>query len=416
MIYLKRITVLLAASILWGAFALFGGLNGWWLTPIAPQKDSQAFMKSVKEKANVENKGNIALVLIENKVVFEEYFAASVDNINKDTVFPLASMSKWITAYGVMQLVEAGKINLDAPISHYLTRWKLPESNFDNNKVTVRQLLAHTSGLTDGLGFGDYGPQETIPSLESSLTKTRTSTGTKIISLGRKPGEEWDYSGGGYLILQLIVEEVSGMLFSEWMQQAVFDPLDMSRTTYSYLGNLENTSKSYDADGKAAIMYRYAASAATGLSSSSSDLVKFAQAQLSASRGSKDVLGLSNVDEMRQPIGHKFGADIWGLGTMLYAPTSNGGYVFGHDGSNEPAINTALRINPVNGDGIIVLVIGNTLLASSIAYEWTLWQTGYPDFLMLDKAINSSVIPIFTGLGVIILIFTIFVFKRRKHN
>jgi CubicO group peptidase (beta-lactamase class C family) len=55
-----------------------------------------------------------------------------------------------------MTLVEAGKLELDAPVSTYLRRWKLPESDFDNDGVTVRRLLSHTAGLTDGLGYGGF--------------------------------------------------------------------------------------------------------------------------------------------------------------------------------------------------------------------------------------------------------------------
>lgn len=98
---------------------------------------------------------------------------------------------------------------------------------------------------------------------------------------------------------------------------------------------------------------------------------------------------------------------------MLYAPTEGGSFVFGHDGSNEPAINTAVRINPDNGDALIVLASGNKLLASQIGYEWTLWQTGYPDFLFLDKALDSAVLPFAVGLFVLIAILVI-IFVRRK--
>ena len=101
---------------------------------------------------------------------------------------------------------------------------------------------------------------------------------------------------------------------------------------------------------------------------------------------------------------------------MLYAPTAGGDYIFGHDGSNEPAINRALRINPDNGDAIIVLVTGNPELATSIAFEWTLWQTGVPDFLMLNRAMASALVPWIAGLFFIALSIGLFSVWRNRTN
>ena len=404
----KRLLAFLMLTALWIVIAGYGAISGWWLTPIAVKDDAQAFANAAIAITDKQAKGNVALVLIRNGVIFHQHYAPSLasadrDSVNRDTVFSAASMSKWVTAYGVMQLVQQGKLDLDAPISRYLKRWQLPASEFDTSGVTVRRLLSHTAGLTDSLGFGDYAPSEIIPSLEASLREPRASSGNAVIAVGLAPGSSWQYSGGGYLILQLIVEEVSGMRFAEWMRQAVFIPIDMQRASYDYIGNLQNASKSYDAAGNLATSNKYASAAATGLSVSAADLFKFVQVQLHAVNPAQ--LNSENVRAMRQPHGRKFGADIWGLGVMLYAPTAQRDYVFGHDGANDPAINTAVRINPDNGDAIIVLVTGNAKLATSLAYEWTLWQTGTPDFLTLEPAVKSALKPMLIGLAIIVAIF-----------
>lgn len=72
-----------------------------------------------------------------------------------------------------MTFVEAGKLELDAPVSTYLTRWKLPESEFDSDGVTVRRLLSHTAGLTDGPGYAGFEPGEPEQRIEDSLTPRR---------------------------------------------------------------------------------------------------------------------------------------------------------------------------------------------------------------------------------------------------
>jgi CubicO group peptidase (beta-lactamase class C family) len=333
--------------------------------------------------------GNVALVLIESANVHQELFAAAREEIDSDTMFPAASMSKWITALGVMNLVQAGRIDLDAPVANYLTRWRLPASEFDHSKVTVRLLLSHMSGLVDGLGFGDYEPEEVLPSLEVSLSKPRASSGRDVqITLGSVPGSEWDYSGGGYLILQLVVEEVLGMTFSGYMQAVLFAPLAMSRSSFRYIGEFENRSSSYDKEGQLATSHQYAASAAIGFSSSISDMTKLIRALVSDEPGP---LEIDTIIRMQQPQASLYGFDIWGLGTILYARTETGLFIYGHDGQNDPAINSAVRINPDSGDAIIVFSSGNQSLTTTLGFEWVFWQTGQPDFLGFGSLTNAGI-------------------------
>ena len=113
--------------------------------------------------------------------------------------------------------------------------------------------------------FRDAMRQEIV----DTLAHPRASSGQPaVIQLGRAPGSAWEYSGGGFLILQLLVEEVSGMSFGDYMQQAVFAPLGMTRSTYAFLGDQTNTAAPLTAEGEPAPFYRYAASGATGLATS----------------------------------------------------------------------------------------------------------------------------------------------------
>lgn len=336
------------------------------------------------------NPGAATFVLIENGEVVCEHFRGRERPIDGVTVFSTASFSKWITALGVMRLVELGQIDLDVPVSDYLTRWKLPKGQYDNDLVTVRRLLSHTAGLTDGLGFGDYRAEESLPSLEEALDSPRASKERKaVIAVGQEPGKGFLYSGGGYLILQLVIEEVSGQTFAAFIKDAIFKPLGMGRSSFGYMGDITNTSGSFDKDGQPAPVFKYAAAGATAFSSSAQDLTRLVRAL--ARSDAKAPISSATLARMREPQARVAGMAIWGLGTILYAQGPGGAFVFGHDGANEPAINASVRINPETGDALILLVSGHPSLATDLGSRWVEIQTGRPDIftLMRPGAENS---------------------------
>lgn len=377
------------AVTVWTVVLVAGTLAGWWRRPLAPAGDARAFLAAAVAEIESTRRGNVAVVLIEGGQVFGEHYTSAGRPVDRDTLFQVASLSKWITAWGVMTLVEAGKLDLDAPVSTYLTRWSLPKSEFDNGGVTVRRLLSHTAGLTDGLGYGGFAPGQPVQPLVASLTHAADASpgADGAVRVGIEPGSAFKYSGGGYTLLQLIVEDVSGQSFNDYMRRAVFDPLGMTRSTYSLDGApTTNVAEFYDVDGTPALHYRFTSLAATSLYTSAADLTRFVQAHLRGPAGEpagRGVLTPGALDEMRRPHAAQLGADIWGLGTMLYAANHAGGFVIGHDGNNDPAINTAARLDPATGHGVVVLETGNPLLATTMAGEWLFWRTGNVDFLTL---------------------------------
>lgn len=378
------------------------------MSSLVESGDPAEFQRWAVNEIETRNLGTSALVVIEDGVVASRYFGGDA---NQETLFPAASMSKWITALSVMSLVKNEQLDLDAPVSTYLTRWQLPESEFDNSMVTLRRLLSHTAGLTDGLGFGDYASDETLPTIEESLRRPRASSGETVeISVGLEPGSEFRYSGGGYLILQLLVEETTGQPFEDYVRTSLLEPVGMSRSTYAFFGALDNATQSFNADGSTAPSYQYASAAATGFASTASDLTKLV---LALTGPAAIPIHNDTVADMRKPHGFVFGAGIWGLGTILYAPTANGDYVYGHDGANDPAINTSVRINPETSDAFILLVSGNPSLASNIGSEWVLWQTDYPDVLSTERALKSALIPILAG-SLFIVLLGIWWMRRRS--
>jgi CubicO group peptidase (beta-lactamase class C family) len=220
-----------------------------------------------------------------------------------------------------------------------------------------------------------------------------------------------------------LIEEVTDETFAAYMQRAVFQPLNMRRSTYVYADNDKpNLASSYDVDGTKATRFRFVGLAPTALYTTAEDMTLFIQAHMESETGGpagRGVLTPATLMLMRQPHASQMGVDVWGLGTILYAPNKEGGFVIGHDGKDEPAINSAVRLNPDTGNGIVVLETGNELLATEIGGQWVFWETGTIGLLMF-MTIVGGMIKVIIGGGIFILLCALMIGwrmtrRRRKH-
>lgn len=416
---LTAVGILLAVG-LWVVLVFLGFSEGWGRQPVVASSSPDAFMQAAERMITEDHVGNAALVLIEDGEIAGTNFTSAGEPVGPHTRFQVASLSKWLAAWGVMTLVRDGEIDLDAPVSTYLTRWQLPDGPFEEDEVTVRRLLSHTAGLGDGLGYQGFAQAEEVQSLEDSLTQAGDASPNAdgAVSVVAEPGSGWNYSGGGYTLLQLVVEEVSGESFSDYMASHVFRPLGMTDTTFAYdEAAAADLAENYNLDGEAEPFRHYTALAATSLFTSAADMARFAMAQ---APGAEDrypqTLSPDLRAEMRAPHGSQMGADIWGLGTMLYAANGEGDFIIGHDGNNEPAINTAVRLNPDTGDGIVVLETGSNLLATEIAGEWVFWKTGNVDFLMFSMRMETMLLWMAIGALLILIVGIVIGWKWRRSR
>lgn len=189
--------------------------------------------------------------------------------VSNDTTFKIASISKSVTAYAVMQLVEEGKLNLDTPVDNYLTRWHLPDSQFDNSKVTLRNLMSHTSGVSDS---SEDGYTEPLPDIATALTQ-------RNVHLLREPGTVFEYSGNaGFGICQLVIEEVTGQKYEDYMTKQVFQKLGMSNTSFDNSG--AKLASHYGANNRPEPVVPIVMNAADGVTTTSTDLAKLAIAMM----------------------------------------------------------------------------------------------------------------------------------------
>lgn len=153
-----------------------------------------------------------------------------------DMVFNHGSDGKVLTAWAMMRLVEAGKVELDAPANRYLKRWQIRSDKFDPNSVTPRRLISHTAGLTVH-GFSDYAPGVPLPTLVEVLEGKNQDDGAVFIKW--QPGTTNVYSGGGFVIAQMIIEDVSGQPFADFMRREVAEPLGLASLEWVWTPQLE---------------------------------------------------------------------------------------------------------------------------------------------------------------------------------
>ena len=421
---MKRIIIniitVFTLSALWIGVCFFGTTSGWWHSPISEKKDTQSFIEAVNKELNNEFVGNFAMAIIKEGKIDKEIYYSEGKPVTRKTIFQVASLSKLVSAIGIMKLRELGKIDLDTPVSQYLTRWKLPPSEFDNEKVTTRRLLSHTAGLTDGLGYSGFETQDSVQTLEASLTKASDADEGRSgeVKVGIEPNSSWEYSGGGFTLLQLLVEETSGQTFDEFMKENIFHPLNMTKSTYKWSETLNNNlCEFYNEDGSRAPHFYYTSLAATSLYTSIEDLEKFfVLFSNKENLADNTPLSQNSLRLMRESHGEMMGAAIYGLGTFLYVDIGNDDYIIGHDGKSTPPINTALRINPITGDGIVVLETGNPYLATQLASDWVFLKTGKVDPLLFSMLQDKMVKMIAIGIFLITLVVIVMGIWRKKNT
>lgn len=151
--------------------------------------------------------------------------------VDIDTLFQAGSISKPVAAMAALHLVQEGKLTLDSDVNTFLTTWKVPPSPAaPNAKVTLRELLTHTAGFTVH-GFPGYSVNAAVPTVVQVLNGEKPAN-TPAIRLESIPGSKWNYSGGGYTVMQQLLLDVSQEPFPTLLHDAVLAPIGMTHSTY----------------------------------------------------------------------------------------------------------------------------------------------------------------------------------------
>jgi len=317
--------------------------------------------------------------------------------VTADTLFQASSISKATTAVGVLRLVQQGLLSLDEDVNLKLRSWKVPENAFTRaQKVTVRQLLSHSAGTTVH-GTAGYARGRPLPTATQILNGEPPANSPRV-EVDAVPGSAYRYSGGGYVVLQQLVEDVTGQPFAAVMRDLVLAPAGMSRSSYAQpLPDrlLVAAAQGHEADGSpipgGAFVFPEAAPA--GLWSTPSELARFAIELNRAVEGQSDrLLNPALAREMnRQPGG-------WGLGVDLGGETEEP--QFGHVGTN-PGYQSYLLYWRARKQGVVVMTNGanqsgffvEIMMAVALEYGW-------PAFRQIERetvAVEPAVLRTYEG-------------------
>ncbi len=317
--------------------------------------------------------------------------------VTPETLFQAGSISKPVAAMGALKLVEEKKLSLDADVNSELTTWKLPSAEAAKGKpVTLRELLTHTGGTTVH-GFPGYAKGEPVPTLVQVLNGEKPAN-TPAIRIEAEPGTKWNYSGGGFTIMQEMVVDVTKEPYPKFLHDTVLAPIGMKHSTYEQPlpATMGPAAVPYNFDGApvAGGAHTYPEMAAAGLWTTASDLALYVmEVQRSQTAKANHVLTQAMTEEMLKP-----GMGSWGLGVQISG--MEGDRYFTHGGVN--AGFEALFVGyEKHGDGAVVMTNAQgggrlaDMIIRSIAAEY-----GWPDFKQVMRSevkVDPSVLAKYIG-------------------
>ncbi len=267
------------------------------------------------------------------------------------TLFQAASISKTINSLAILKLVEEGKLSLDSDINNYLKDWKFPyDSISKGKKITIANLLNHTAGLSVH-GFNGYEEGQELPTTIEILNGLKPANSNAVRSIF-EPGLKFEYSGGGTTITQLILENVTGEKYEDYMMKNVLNLLEMNSSSYNQPPVKEKEkmlATGYNGTKEVKGKYHiYPEKAAAGLWTNPSDLAKYViETQLSLIGKSNKIL---SKEMSVKRLENNFGVFLSDFKGVKY---------FGHSGGNEGFVCNYIG-TVENGDGVVVMTNGRS--------------------------------------------------------
>ncbi|MBP6013401.1 MAG: beta-lactamase family protein [Alphaproteobacteria bacterium] len=277
--------------------------------------------------------------------------------VTADTIFNMASVSKAVSALGVLRLIHERGISLDGAVLPVFPKWQFPDPNADTSQVTFRRVLGHRAGLSMP-SVPWFFPPARVPSLTEILKDGSADVERLYI---KYPANEFNYSGGGYAMLQLLVEQLTGESFDAYMRSRIFKPLGMSVTTFDQKADVKRA-VGYDEDGKPIGHYEIVGSAAGGLYSSAADFAHVVHLYMPSGSDRDNVISpeqLLQISANTVPVRYAgvdpkvFGGAKYGLGHGVHI-TKRQELLLYHSGGN-PGFIAYFIVAPNTGRGLVMM-------------------------------------------------------------
>ncbi len=302
----------------------------------------------------------------DGKIIWEEGFgwANREERIpaTPHTIYSLASISKPITATGLMVLKERGKIDLDRPINDYLGEARVKVRLGNPADVTVRRVANHTSGLPLHYQFFYVDEPYRAPSRDETILRYANTI--------TSPGEKYQYSNLGYGLLDYIIERVSGKSYTEFMRTEVFQPLGLTHMSIDIPAGMEKQQAvRYGTDGLPIPFYAFDHPGGSAVYSSAHDLARFGMFHLKAHlQDQKAILSDQAIDEMQRPTAQT-GSNQNGYGVGWGTSMFPGNHLCVSHTGGMGGVATSLRLFPKEKIAIVVLTNSGSSAPHQIADE-----------------------------------------------
>jgi CubicO group peptidase (beta-lactamase class C family) len=342
---------------------LFAGLT---VSAAEPSSARSAFVDvielevpAIMKEAKI--KGVAVGLIVDGQLVYAKGFGfadhAGKVPVTPDTVFLAASVAKPVAAWVASQLAAQGKIDLDRPVAESLSPWPLKESKFDHRLITMRQLLSHTAGTSLG-GYQGWTDYKELPTLEQSLAGKTNGRGS--VEVVMQPGSKFQYSGGGYTLMQLAIERKLRRKYESLAAELVFQPLRMSSSSVALTPAIvAYAAQGHGDDGSPVPMRYYVEQAPSTLTTTVNDFAKFMLAGMFPADGkSAAPLSKKQLTEMYTPVKATVGGAVDSEGNGMghfVRQLSDGSTSVGHDGRNQAGFRAMYAMRPESRDGIIFL-------------------------------------------------------------